>query len=437
MIVTGRCRGNGAQLADYWMNSPENERAEVLGIFGTATPNHLKRSLIEMSLTSELSDRTDAGLYHAQISPRAHEAATMTVEQKIRAGEILAEHLGLAGQKWAIMEQVIDGRLHLHVAYERYNHDTGLMWLDDNNYEKHMAAARQMEIEFEHQITHEQKNILDKDIKDHILNLWNKYQEPADFVKAMDKAGFEVTQGTERPYQIVDQYGTVHNLTRQLADVKQADVSGRLNPYRNELRPSPEASKERRREYQAKQLEAEFEQAQVNALKQIKDLQSAEKTRQPEDDLHDVSNSQDLAQAMLDKVKQPDKDAERDTGTLQGYGDMFTQPIHQPPTLSQQPAEQTRSADLHETSESQDLAAAMIEYRRQQQATRENKVQEAQQQAAEQTSPANDNQPQKYYNPATGLEMTKEAYNKMQEFLERARQREQERNDRKRGGLEY
>jgi hypothetical protein len=79
----------------------------------------------------------------------------------------------------------------------------------------------------------------------------------------------------------------------------------------------------------------------------------------------------------------------------------------------------------------------MIEYRRQQQATRENKVQEAQQQAAEQTSPANDNQPQKYYNPATGLEMTKEAYNKMQEFLERARQREQERNDRKRGGLEY
>lgn len=342
MIIKGRCRGNGIQLANYLLHSTENDRAEVLAITGTATPHDLKRSLLEMSLTSEMTGRTDAGLYHAQISPRDHEAASMTPDQKLRAIEILAEHLGLQGQKCVIVEHEKDGRMHLHAAWERYNHKTGTMWDDEQNYARHTAAARAMEIEFGHQLTHEKKNHLDQTIKAHILNLWNDHQDPADFIKAMDKAGFEVTQGIDkRPYQIVDQHGTVHDLTRQLKGFRQADVSERLNPVRRDLRTTPEASQESRRDQQ-RNVEPE----------QLVEKQS--------DNLRELSDSQDMATAMINLYKQK-VELEKEQPKLYSYGFTFTLA----PALPRYPMPEIQSDNSCKLSDCQDLAIAMIEHHRQ------------------------------------------------------------------------
>lgn len=404
MIVKGRCRGNGAQLAQYLLNTQDNDRAEFLAMYGAASRDE-RRALLEMSLTSEIHGRTKNGLYHTQLSPRAHEAADMTPEQKMRMVEIMAEQMGMQGHKWWMSEHEKDGRIHQHLVFERYNHDSGLMWASDQNYAKHQKAARQMEMEFGWQITHENKRFLDQEIKDHILNLWGKNQDAAEFVQAMDKAGFEVTQGIDRrPFQIVDQYGTVHDLSRQLKGVKQGQVSERLNNIRSELRHTADASQDRRQEHE----------------REIVVPAQSEPVR-------DLAESQDLAAAMIEHVRKdavPEK--EKFTGMSYGFK------IEMPPAPAQHPEPEKQADHSRDLSDSQNLAAAMINHQRQKEADRESKVQEAQQQAREQTQPANDNQPQKYYNPVTGQEMTADAYQKLQEFLDRQKQREQERDAKRR-----
>jgi hypothetical protein len=422
MNTKGRCRGNGAQLGNYLLDTKNNIRAELLAMHG-ATSNDPRRALLEMSLTSEITGKTKDGLYHMQLSPRVHEAADMTFEQKMRAVEIEAEQMGLQGHRWALFEhEKEDGRIHMHLVFERYNHDTGRMWDDFGNYNKHMLASRQMEREFNWQLTHENKRTLDKDVKDHITELWSKSQDGADFVKLMDKAGFEVTQGIDRrPYQIVDQYGREHDLARQLQGIKQREVSEYLNGIRGHLRPTTEASYDRRKAYESVQQEPDH-------LKILRE----------------ISESQDVAAAMIDKVKQPVKEneQEKESGTVPAYSFKFEQSLGQPPSLPREVAvplddmpEPNNSENLWKISESQDLAMAMFE--RQQQADRENKVQEVHKQATEQTQPANDNRSPKYYNPVTGQEITQAAYEKMQEFIRRQGQRKQGRKTRDRGGLEY
>lgn len=312
MIIKGRCRGNGSQLGRYLLNTLDNDRAEFLTMQG-ATSNDPRRALLEMSLTSEITGRTDAGLYHMQLSPRASEA-DMTFEEKTRSIEITAKTMGLDGHRWALFEHEKDGRTHLHLVFERYDHETGRMWSDTNNYEKHQQAARQMEIEFGWQLTHEKKNVLDRDIKAHITDLWHESDNGREFVQAMHKAGFEVTQGMDkRPYQIIDQYGTVHDLTRQLQGIKQRDVSEYLNSIRRELRPTAEASHDRRQEHDRPHPAP---------------VQS--------DNLRELSDSQDRMTALKINYKQAVKEKEKQPQTI-SYNFKIQQTYRQPPPEPENP----------------------------------------------------------------------------------------------------
>lgn len=387
MIVKGRCRGNGAQLAAYLLNTQENDRAEFLAVQG-ATSNDPRRALLEMSLSSELTGRTKNGLYHCQLSPRESEAADMTHEQKMRSVEIMAERLGMEGHKWALFEHEKEGRTHLHLVFERYNHETGRMWDDNKNYAKHQTAARQMEIEFGWQLTHEHKNHLDKDVKDHITDLWIESDNGAGFVQSMHKAGFEVTQGIDkRPYQVVDQYGTVHDLTRQLQGFKQADVSQYLNGIRSDLRPTAEATQDRRREYERGQPVPE-----------------------QSDETREVSDSQDRAEALKAHYKEQVK---QEKEPPKSYSYSFK--AEQPPTLPRQPEQKTPSDNSQDLSDVQDQAAAMLKAYRQKQTDRQERQRrekEAKQQAAELTKKQRE-----------GQSITDEAA----EMLERYRQRQRER----------
>lgn len=394
MIVNGRCRGNGAQLAEYLLNSRDNDYAQILGM-GGVTSNDPRRALIEMSLTSEIYGRTNAGLYHTQLSPRRHEAAEMTWEQKFRSAQILAEELGMEGHKWALFEHQKNGRTHLHMVFERYNHDTGLMWNDRGNYDKHKIAARQMEIEFGWQLTHEKKNRLDKDIKDHLTDLWLESKDGADFVRLAHRSGFEVTQGMDRrPYQLVDQYGTVHDLAKQIQGIRQGDISEYLNSIRSELRPTAEASQDRRQQYERSQPAPE-QPKQSDNLRDLSDSQDA---------IIDVEFEEVIEEVMPEVI--PEKEPE----PLYSYG--FK--VEQPPTLPRDMEKIIESEKIREKSERE-------------QAERQRKAQEMKEQAKEQT---------RRTHPITGQEMTQDAWDKYQQFLKRQNEREQESRDRSRG-LEY
>ena len=389
MIVKGRCRGNGAQLAAYLLNSQDNDRAEFLAVKGTANMD-ARRALLEMSLSSELTGRTKNGLYHTQLSPRESEAADMTHEQKMRSVEIMAERLGMEGHKWALFEHEKEGRTHLHLVFERYDHETGKMWDDNKNYAKHTAAARQMEREFGWQLTHENKTHLDQNIKGHITDMWIESDNGAAFVQSMHRAGFEVTQGIDkRPFQIVDQYGTVHDLTRQLQGFKQADVSQYLNGIRSDLRPTAEASHDRRSEHERDQPEPE-----------------------QSDVLREMSDSQDVAEAMKAHYKEQVKEQQEPPTQVAPAPES-----NRPPSLPHQPDEKTQSDKSPEISESQDTAAAMLRAYRQRQAEqqeRQRKAKEMQQQAAAQTKKQQESK-----------SITDEAAEMLEHYRQRQNEREQ------------
>lgn len=378
MIIKGGCRGNGAALANYLMDNKDNSRADVFAISGTATLNNLKLSLIEMSLTSEFSGKTSKGLYHAQLSPRIEEALDMSAGDKLRMVEIFIEKMGMPKDtKWALVEQEKDDRIHFHLALERYNHDTRTMWKDDKNYKKHEAAARQMELEFGWELTYKKTDRLDKDIKNHIWDLWHKDGDATSFVAAMAKHGFEVTQGIgRRPYQFVDLHGTEFDLARQLDWVKQGEVAERLNPIRKELRETPIVCHERRAE-----------------------AQKQERLEKQSDNLHEMSDSQDLMLGMKKYYNQENsKKGDSDEGEKTGS---YTVNVTFSPFDSAEQEPQKQPDNVRELSDSQDLAAAMLK--------------KQQQEKAKEKAPANDNDP-----------LAKYRYNKGESPLDKYRYTENE-----------
>src|SRR5262245_60508799 len=154
MVIRGRTRGHGGQLADYLLDKSENEHAYVFDIRGTSHPHDLRMSLLEMSLTSELT-KSHKGLYHAQINPAYGDDKRMTDADWLRAAEILETELKLTGQKRAIVMHEKNGRLHAHVVWERYEHDTGKMISDSYSRLAQDRARKTMEKEFDQQQTPE------------------------------------------------------------------------------------------------------------------------------------------------------------------------------------------------------------------------------------------------------------------------------------------
>lgn len=154
MVIRGRTRGNGGQLAQYLMHSPDNDQAYVFDIRGTSQPYDVRMSLLEMSFTSELT-RSRKGLYHAQINPAYGEDCRMTEADWFRAADILETELKLTGQKRVIVMHEKNGRLHAHVVWERYDHEKEKMISDSYSRLAQDRARQIMEKEFCHERTPE------------------------------------------------------------------------------------------------------------------------------------------------------------------------------------------------------------------------------------------------------------------------------------------
>lgn len=246
-IVKGRSRGNGAQMADYLEHSEENEHVYVLDIQGTAHPKNLKKSLLEMSLTSELTKGKN-GLYHVQFSPEIGFDRRMPPKSWIRAAQLIEKYLNLSGQKRAIVLHEKEGRIHGHMVWERYNHTTGKLIDMSQSYKKHDKARAEIEKELGHNRTYQNSEASShrkasrvqekKDHKKTLTEIWKKTKDGASFVKEAEKAGYKVARGQERrPWRVITPDGKEENLVRQLEkDIRTKEVSERLNPIRKDLK---------------------------------------------------------------------------------------------------------------------------------------------------------------------------------------------------------
>lgn len=225
-MIRGKCRGNGSQLADYLLKPANNDNVRVFDIRGTSQSGDLKKSLLEMSLTSELT-KTNRGLYHVQICPAYGDDRQMTHDDWIKAAEILEEERGFQGQKRVMVLHEKKGRVHMHVVYERYDHEKGIMKSDKFSRLAQNRARIRMEIELDQQRT-PVRNKHRPELKKELTRLWQETTTAQEFISAVEKKGYAVAAGTQRPYMIVDHTGISFNLARQIDGIRQKDITQRF-----------------------------------------------------------------------------------------------------------------------------------------------------------------------------------------------------------------
>lgn len=316
MVIKGRSRSNGSQLADYLLNSRSNDNAQILDIRGTAQPGNLKKSLLEMSLTSELTRRGNKGLYHAQVNPAIGEDRPMTYDDWVKAADILERHLGFTDQKRVIVLHEKAGRLHGHVVWERYDHDKGKLRTDSQNFKKHDNARAEIEQALNHERT-PQRRAKEPTHTERLTELWRQHPDGREFVAAAQTVGYHVAHGNDRrPFHVVTPDGQSLDLVRQLDGIGTKTVRDRLQPIRDDL-PT-----------------------QADALQRVKPeripvMDGGQPVAVQSENLRELSESQDLFNAMIKHHKQKGEPA-KTAGVTYSYSFKFEQ---SPPLLRVQKPE--------------------------------------------------------------------------------------------------
>ena len=225
MVTRGKIRSNGYQLANYLLKTADNDNVRVLEIKGTSQTDNLKKSLLEMSVTSELT-RSNAGLYHAQICP-AYKDRQMDDRDWIRAAEIMEAELAFEGQKRAIVLHDKNQKTHAHVVWERFDHEKNIMKSNKHSRLAQDRARIKMEAEFEHKKT-PTRNEHREHMKAELFMLWQKTNNAVDFLSMAEGQGYRIAAGTQRPYMVIDKNGRSFDLVRQLEGVKTKEVRERF-----------------------------------------------------------------------------------------------------------------------------------------------------------------------------------------------------------------
>lgn len=229
MVIRGRSRGNGPQLARYLLFKGENDGIQILDVNGRLQPDgqHLHQALLSMSLTSELT-KSEKGLYHAQINPAYGDDKRMTGESWLQAADMLGEELGLSEQRRVIVLHSKKGRTHAHVVWERYDFEKGRMVSDSFSRLAQDRARKNMERVFEQQAT-PHRNVKRPEMKEALSKLWQKAKTGMEFVQEAAKSGYQIAKGIQRrPFMIVDETGRSFDLMRQLDGVNTREVRKRL-----------------------------------------------------------------------------------------------------------------------------------------------------------------------------------------------------------------
>ena len=217
----------GAALADYLLRTAENDNVQVFGIRGTSQPNNLRRSLIEMSITSELT-KSRKGLYHVQLNPKPGEDLSMTFERWNLAAQLLEDQLGLTGQKRVMVMHTKHSRIHMHVVWERYDHEEGKMRSDSHSWRKHDKAREKIELALSQERT-PHRNKRAPEIKKALTQLWKETKTGKDFIRQALANGYIIAKGGQRrSFLVIDDTGRSYDLTRQLEKTRVKEVRERL-----------------------------------------------------------------------------------------------------------------------------------------------------------------------------------------------------------------
>jgi len=259
MIIKGKSRSNGIQLAGYLLHSEENEQVSVLEVSGMAT-NALPDALREMQEITDSGQKGIKGLYHGVISPQP--GYEMTRDQWIIAADELGRSLKLEQQPRAIVVHEKHGRAHAHVVFQRTDMETLKLIPDSWNYTAHEKAARKLEREWGHEqvpgahVDPKKPEFERSDQADHdrqqaarsklsraerseqITNLYRQSDSARSFVAALGSSGYILARGDRRDFVLIDKQGEAYSLPRYISGVKTKDVRSFMQGHAIEALPS-------------------------------------------------------------------------------------------------------------------------------------------------------------------------------------------------------
>lgn len=243
MIINGKSRANGAQLAEYLTRDSDsglnayllrkgpNEDVELIEVTGLGTDD-LAQALYEMQEIADGGQDGVKGLYHANINPET--TYELTRADFIRCADVLAEELGLAGQPRALVKHRKKGRSHLHVVWQRTDVRSLNLIRDSFDYAAHERAARRLEMELGHRLVpgkhvaiHDHGRT-EEEHRETVREAWAKADSASAFVNALAEHGYILARGGKRPYVVVDPDGQVTALPRMLDRVTVKQVKDRL-----------------------------------------------------------------------------------------------------------------------------------------------------------------------------------------------------------------
>jgi hypothetical protein len=285
MILKGNQRGGGQQLAAHLQNSFDNERVEIADVRGSVARD-LSGAFAEWAAEARGTKCTKF-LYSLSLNPYQPNGR-LTREQYLELLERTERSLKLVGQPRAVVfheKRDKDGvlREHCHAVWSRidtdkmiavpmghdrlklrtvaqeFARDHGLELPDgmkpgnsrDSRKDRYNKRAAQENLGEKQQ--QERTGITKAERRADIASCWTGTTNGAAFVHALETKGYFLARGDARDYVVIDAYGEVHSLSRQLGGVaKKKEMTDRLADFP----PDQQRDVETARAYAREKLQA-------------------------------------------------------------------------------------------------------------------------------------------------------------------------------------
>ena len=281
MIPKGNQRGGGQQLATHLLNELENDRVEVMELKGSIA-NDLNGAFAEWEATAT-GTKCKKFLYSLSINPDQTQGP-LTREQYLDFIARTENHMGLTDQPRAIVFHVKQGREHCHVIWSRIDTDRMKAVHLAHDRQKLRTIAQEFARDHGLQLPHGMRKDRGKDrFKDRnkhknlgemqqeertgltkqqrqkeITEAWRKSDSGKAFLRALEERGYLLARGDKRGYVVVDRFGEIHSLPRQIDGVSTKEIKTMLAPYPPEKLPPALKAQAFVRERQQIKLKEQF-----------------------------------------------------------------------------------------------------------------------------------------------------------------------------------
>ena len=254
MIPKGNQLAGGQQLATHLLNAYDNDNVEVAEVRG-AIAQDLHGAFAEWYVEAKAT-KCRRYLYSLSVNPD-HTQGPYTREHYYDFIRRAEASLGLGDQPRAVVFHIKHGREHCHIVWSRIDTEKGKAVHISHDHQKLRSVAQ--EYARDHNITlppgmskdrgkarfafraaaenlaekqqQERSGISKQERRDQITNAWQSSTDARTFVRALESSGFLLARGDKRAYVVVDYYGEIHSLSRQLQGVKAKELKARLASY--------------------------------------------------------------------------------------------------------------------------------------------------------------------------------------------------------------